>query len=293
MKKVIIAGGTGFVGNYLTERFLENGYSVLIVSRAPEFVNWSETALKDALEGSELLINLAGKSINCRHTSSNKKKIRDSRIETTTLLSTAVSACKNPPKLWINMSATGIYTSSPDKQMTETDNETGKDFLAKVVNAWEQTFFQPDNTHTRKIALRTSVVLGKNGGALSPLVLLSKLGLGGKSGNGKQKFSWLHIEDLFRIIMFCVNNGELNGVLNCTSPNPVTNSDLMKSIRIQLHKSLGIPAPALVVKIVSGIIGIPSNLILSSSNVIPLKLQSAGFNFEYADIPSALKNLLE
>ena len=179
MKKIVIAGGTGFIGSYLAKRFKETGYIVLIVSRESGYVSWKPVDLTEALDGADLVINLAGKSINCRHTPVNMKAILESRLNPTILIGNAILACKNPPKLWMNGSACGIYKSSFDHAMIETETELGDDFLAGVVRQWEELFFGLSLPDTRKVALRTSVVLGKNGGALLPLVWLSRMGLGG------------------------------------------------------------------------------------------------------------------
>lgn len=292
MKKVIIAGGTGFIGNYLTTRFLENGYDVFMVSRKPDHVQWEVNELSHALEGAELIINLAGKSINCRHTDKNREAIIQSRIDTTTMIGNAIKKCKNPPELWINASATGIYLPSVDTPMTEDETELGNDFLADVVTKWEKTFFDFKLLSTRQIALRTSVVLGKNGGALSPLVQLTRFGLGGKQASGKQMFSWIHIEDYFRILVFALENKNIEGILNCTSPKPVSNSNFMRVLRKTLLMPIGIPAPKLAIQLGAIFIGTEPELILNSSYVIPERLIETGFTFTFPDISSALIDIL-
>ncbi|MEI7502493.1 MAG: TIGR01777 family oxidoreductase, partial [Paludibacter sp.] len=220
MKKVVIAGGTGFIGTYLATRFREIGFKVVIVSRNPEHVSWMPNDLQLAVDGAELVINLAGKTINCRHNATNRKAILESRIKTTKLLGDALSACKEPPKLWVNASGSAIYKPSEDKAMTEDETDLATGFMADVVSQWESVFFGFELPKTRQVALRTSVVLGKNGGALKPLATLSRLGLGGKQADGTQIFSWLHIEDYFKIVQFLIKETSLQGVINCTSPNP-------------------------------------------------------------------------
>lgn len=292
MKKVVIAGGTGFIGSYLAKRFKETGYQVLIVSRKAEHVSWKPLDMTEALENAELVINLAGKSINCPHTDENKKAIADSRVNTTIWIGNAVLACKNPPKLWINSSACGIYKSSTDHAMTEEETELGTDFLADVVIKWEKVFFGFRLTDTRKVALRTSVVLGKNGGALQPLLWLSRLGFGGKQAEGTQIFSWIHIEDYFQVIQFVAENKAMNGVVNCTSPDPVTNKHFMSSLRKAVRVPVGIPAPEFAVKLGAKIIGAEPELILNSSYVIPKRLLDSGYKFLFPDAYKALVNLL-
>jgi len=293
MKKVVIAGGTGFIGSYLAKRFEESGYKVLIVSRNPEHVSWKPVDLIESIDGAELVMNLAGKSINCRHTESNKKAILDSRVNTTSWIGNAILACKSPPKLWINGSATGIYKASADQPMTEEETDSGNDFLSEVVKQWEKAFFGFNLKGTRKIALRTSVVLGKEGGALKPLVLLSRLWLGGKQGDGNQKVSWIHLEDYFQILLFLIERTNIQGVLNCSSPNPVDNKNFMHAIRISLRIPVGIAAPGFAVSLGAMLVGIEPQLILNSSYVIPKRLLDFGFKFHFPDIQLALDDLLK
>ena len=293
MKKVVIAGGTGFIGSYLANRFEESGYSVLIVSRNPEHVSWKPIDLQEAFEGAELLINLAGKSINCRHNEVNRRAILDSRISTTRWIGNAVLACNKPPKLWINASAAGIYKPSTKHAMTEDESKLGSDFLAEVVGKWEKVFFGFHLNVTRQVALRTSVVLGKNGGALQPLVLLTRIGLGGKQSTGTQIFSWIHLEDYFRILLFLLENESIHGIINCTSPDPVTNQYFMQELRKTIGMPVGIPAPGFAIRIGAKIIGTEPELILNSSYVIPKRLLDAGFEFTYTDLYKALENLLK
>ncbi len=293
MKKIVIAGGTGFIGSYLSKRFKEKGYRVVIVSRTKGKVSWKPMELEEALNGAEVVINLAGKSINCRHNDFNRKLLIKSRVEPTLWIGNAIQACEEPPKLWINASASGIYKESESKSMTESETDLGKNFLAKMVKKWEKAFFGFHLPKTGQIALRTSVVLGNNGGALEPLVTLSKLWLGGKQGDGKQMFSWIHIEDYFRVIEFLMNTPEPYKIYNCTSPAPVTNGLLMKKIRSCLHIPFGLPAPVWIVKLGAFFIGTEPELILDSSNLYPENLVQSGFEFTYPTIDQALNDLLK
>ncbi len=177
--------------------------------------------------------------------------------------------------------------------MTEDETELGNDFLADVVRQWEKVFFGFHLPETRKVALRTSVVLGKNGGALLPLVWLCRLGLGGKQADGTQIFSWIHLEDYFRVIQFLSENKSIHGVLNCTSPNPISNKVFMQILNKTLHALVSIPAPEFVIKLGAKLIGTEPELILNSSFVAPKRLLDAGFEFKYPEIESTLKDLLK
>ena len=293
MKKVVIAGGTGFIGSYIANRFKEEGYDVLIVSRTPGHVSWNPLELEKAMENSELVINLAGKSINCKHNEENKKALLDSRLEPTIWIGNAVQACLNPPKLWINASATGIYKPSEVHPSTENETDLGTDFLAQLVHEWEKTFFGFQLPKTRQIALRTSVVLGKNGGALKPLVSLSRFGLGGKQASGKQKFSWIHIEDYFHILLFLIEYPTLSGVINGTSPYPISNKSFMHAIRQTLHVPIGIPAPEFAIRLGAKLIDTEPSLLLDSSYIVPKRLLDAGFHFTFSKLKKALSDILE
>jgi uncharacterized protein (TIGR01777 family) len=295
MKNIIIAGGTGFIGRYVTTRFREMGYNVSIISRNKSNennVSWKQNDLINAFENSDLVLNLSGKSINCRHNFSNRKAIIESRINTTNAIGNAIRACKNPPKTWINASATGIYKPSQNKAMTENEMDLGSDFLSEVVRKWENTFFEFKTNKTRLIALRTSVVIGNNGGALRPLVWLSRLGLGGKQAIGNQIFSWIHIEDYFKVLLFILHKDEISGIINCTAPHPLSNKDFMKILRKTVHAPFGIPAPKFAINIGAKIIGMEPELLLNSSYIIPLKLNNLGFKFIFPNMENALSDLL-
>lgn len=292
MKKVVLAGGTGFIGWYVAKRFRESGFQVVIVSREDGDASWSHTDLKEAVDGSELVLNLAGKSINCRHNQENKRLILNSRLNTTQLIGLAINDCAIKPRLWINASAVGIYKPTISKPVTENESELGTDFLAEVVSQWENEFFSFKSTDMHQVALRTSVVLGRDGGALEPLILLSQFGLGGKQADGKQMFSWIHEEDYFRVLLFLMDNPNLNNVINCTAPNPVSNKNFMQALRRAMHIAIGLSAPKFAIQLGSALIGTEPELILNSSYVIPERLLNAGFKFKFPTVDVALKDLI-
>ncbi|MFM2290607.1 MAG: hypothetical protein RIS29_420 [Bacteroidota bacterium] len=292
MRKIVIAGGTGFIGSYLVERFRAYGFHVEIISRSGNGVNWNEKELLSVLEGAEVVLNLAGKNVNCRLSPINKEAIINSRVDSTILIGNAIEQCQQPPLLWINASGTGIYDSAVKYPATEIKYARSNSFLAEVVDVWEGTFFKYKLPATRQVALRTSVVLGTNGGALEPLTRLSKWFLGGTQGSGKQMMSWIHIEDYFRILLFLMEKASLKGVVNCSSPKPVSNKLFMYTLRRKLKRSFGLPAPAFAIKIAARIIGVDSGLILDSSHVKPEKLLSEGYQFVYPTLDLALTDLL-
>lgn len=295
MAKIILAGGSGFIGHYLHKKFTSEGHQVLIVSRSKEqgHIDWNDhKALLDALEGCWILINLAGKSVNCRHTEANKKAILESRTRTTTTLNELVRQCSQPPQFWFNASGAAYYKASEDKVMTETDYEPGTSFMAEVSAQWEQALFAHELYHTRRIAMRTAIVLGKGGGPLKPLSTLAKTGLGGTQGSGRQMVSWIHLEDYYQIIRFLAEQGDIDGAVNFSAPEPVSNTVFMKTLRKTVGMPVGLPAPEFAIRIGARIIGTEADLLLDSSNVISERLQHAGFRFNYPNLSSALDNLL-
>ena len=293
MRKVVLAGGTGFVGQYVERKFKDQGYEVIIISRQPQHVNWSNhAAIVHALEDAEMVVNLAGKSVNCRYTEANKREIFDSRMETTEALGAAILNCDTPPPLWINASTSTIYRHAEDRPMTEANGEFGKGFSVEVGKAWEQALFSFNLPTTRQVALRLSIVLGKDGGVMTPYENMVRFGLGGKQGNGNQIFSWIHIEDVYRIIVYIRDNDAISGVINTTSPEPVTNRELMQELRKAMNRKIGLPAAEWMLSIGGRIIGTEPELILKSRWILPERLEQAGFRFAYPTLDRALENIL-
>lgn len=293
-KKIIIAGGTGFIGNYLAKKFINQGHEVIVISRQANHVNWNNSAaIIQALENATMLINLAGKSVDCRYNEKNKQAIFDSRINTTQALGEAILLCKNPPPIWINSSTATIYRHAEDRPMTEGTGEIGSGFSVNVATKWEKTFFDFILPNTRQVALRMAIVLGKEGGVIKPITNLVRYGLGGKQGNGNQMFSWIHVEDLFNVILFLQQHNELHGVFNTVAPNPISNKTLMQMFRKYINVSVGLPAPKWLLKIGAVLIKTETELILKSRWVIPEKLLSAGYKFKFATIDEALKNIFK
>jgi uncharacterized protein (TIGR01777 family) len=302
MKKIIIAAGTGFLGQVLVDHFKDKYVEIVILTRGKskiidsiKYVNWDAKTLtgwENELENASVLINLAGKSVDCRYTEANKKEIYDSRIDSTKILNEAVLNCKIPPKHWLNSSTSTIYRFSLDKQMNEINGEIGDDFSMNIAKSWEKAFFETETPKTLKTALRTSIVLGKNGGAFVPIKMLAKFGLGGKQGKGNQFISWIHEKDFARAIEFIIEK-ELTEVVNIVSPNPVKNYDFMKTLREIIGVSFGIPTNKLLLEIGSFFIRTETELVLKSRNVIPKRLQENRFTFEYESLEKAFKNLIQ
>lgn len=302
MKKLIIAAGTGFLGKVLVNHFANKCEEIIILTRGSSktthhvrYVHWDAKTLSGweaELENASVLINLAGKSVDCRYTTKNKKEILSSRVDSTKILNEAVLLCKNPPKHWLNSSTSTIYRFSLDKQMTEKNGEIGNDFSMNVAKAWEKTFFETKTLRTLKTALRTSIVLGKSGGAFLPLKRLTQCGLGGKQGNGNQLISWIHEKDFARAVAFIIEK-ELIDVVNIVSPQPISNANFMSKLQKQLQIPIAISTPELLLKFGAKIIGTEPELVLKSRNVIPDKLINSGFEFEFNTLEETLKNVAQ
>jgi len=302
MTKLIIAAGTGFLGQVLVNHFKNKFDEIVILTRGKsktvdgiKFVNWNAKSFsgwEKELENATILINLVGKSVDCRYTKENKKEILWSRIKSTKILNEAILNCKNPPKHWLNSSTATIYRFSLDKQMDEVDGEIGNDFSINVALSWEKAFFKTETPKTLKTALRTSIVLGKNGGALIPLKTLAKIGFGGKQGSGNQFVSWIHEEDFANAVDFIIEK-EMTGVVNVVSPKPIRNVDFMVKLRKAVGFPFGIALNKFFLEIGSYFIRTETELVLKSRNVIPERLLENGFQFKFGDIDEAFDDLLD
>lgn len=301
MNKLIIAAGTGFLGQVLVRHFKNKFEEIVILTRGKsqiingiKYVNWDAKTFsgwENELEQATVLINLAGKSVDCRYTQKNKKEILLSRIESTKILNEAVLKCKNPPKHWLNSSTSTIYRFSLDKQMDEKEGEIGNNFSINVALSWEKAFFKTETPNTIKTALRTSIVLGKKGGAFIPLKALAKIGFGGKQGKGNQFVSWIHEDDFANAIDFIIEK-EIAGVINIVSPSPIPNIDFMKKLQKAVGFPFGIPLNTFLLEIGSFFIRTETELVLKSRNVVPKRLLEKGFKFKFENIDTAFQNLL-
>lgn len=297
--KIIIAGGTGFLGENLEKHFAEKGSQVYILTRRPKRENeihWDAKTIgewKNILEQADVLINLTGKSVDCRYHEKNKKEIYTSRIDSTKVLQEAVNLCTAKPKVWLNASSATIYVHSEKHLNTEDDGIIGDDFSMNICKSWEQEFFKIKNEETRKVALRTSIVLGNNGGAFQKLRMITKLGLGGKQGRGSQMVSWIHIEDFCRAVEWIIQNENMSGAINITAPNPISNEEMMKKLRKQTNIPFGMNAPVWQLELASIFLKTETELLLKSRNVYPENLMKNGFQFLHPTFEEVVANLLK
>lgn len=296
--KIIIAAGTGFLGKNLEQYFAAKGHQVYILTRNPKRRNefhWDARNLgewKNLFEKADVLINLAGKSVDCRYTPKNKQEIYDSRINSTNVLQKAVDQCSTKPKIWLNASSATIYIHSETQVNTEENGIVGDDFSMNICKSWEQEFFKTNTEKVRKVALRTSIVLGSNGGAFPKMKMLTKFGLGGKQGRGNQNVSWIHIEDFCRAVEHLIDHEHISGAINITAPNPLSNEAFMKELRQEMKIPFGLNAAVWQLEIASILLKTETELLLKSRNVYPEKLMKSGFFFTYPTIEMALEDLI-
>lgn len=296
--KIIIAGGSGFLGNALEKFFTEKQNEVIVLTRNPTKKNdilWDARNIGDwanELNNADILINMTGKSVDCRYNERNKEEILNSRINSTKILQEAVDRCLNPPKIWLNASSATIYVHAETQLMDEENGIIGDDFSMNICKSWEAAFFEKTNTNVRKVALRTSIVLGNADGAFPKLKTITKLGLGGKQGRGEQMMSWIHIEDFCSAIEHIINNGKIDGFINITAPTPIKNTDFMQQLRNQMHILFGIPSPVFLLELVAIFINTETELLLKSRNVYPTRLLESGFGFDFPSVELALQDLL-
>lgn len=353
-KKIIIAGGSGFIGQSLIKYFgkeneiiilgrqsgdnASNSYNTNQITSKDgynvQYIKWDgknlDPAWTNSIDGSDLVINLAGKSVNCRYHKKQKKEIIESRVNATSVIGEAIHNAKRKPSLWINAASATIYKNSTDKTNDEftgiisdlkKDNmpanfidtirywknkiitgilhgknsiaykELDLDFSIQVCKAWEKVFFEQSSPGTRKIALRAAITLG-DGGVIVPYFNLSRFGLGGKHGNGKQMYSWVHAEDVARMIEWLFDKKDAEGIYNCAAPNPVTNDQFMSAMRKATGHKFGLPAPAVLLEMGAFLIRTETELMLKSRWVLPTRAMKEGFEFRYPALEKALQEIV-
>ncbi|XAS68554.1 TIGR01777 family oxidoreductase [Micrococcaceae bacterium Sec5.7] len=295
---VVLAGASGFIGTYFRDRFERDGWTVRTIARGPGngvanvSAQWNDDAgIIQALDGAELLVNLAGRSVSCRYNAKNKTEILGSRVSTTAALGRALSRCSAPPATWLNASTGTIYREAEDRPQSERDGEPGTGFSVDVAHAWEAALEAATAPLTRKIPLRISIVLGPGGGVMAPFANLARLGMGGHMGTGTQKFSWVHVEDLYRSVVFLHLRTDITGPVNVASPDVVDNRELMRLVRRAYGARLGIPTPAWLLELGAVVIRTEAELVLKSRWVQPQKLLDAGFIFKQPELGRALMKI--
>ncbi len=300
--RVFMTGGTGFVGDYVSRRLTQAGHEVTILSRSkPRRAPASERIRftlgdpmvagpwQESLAGHDVVINLAGASIFTRWTEESKRMLMDSRVLTTRNVVDALSRV-DPRPLLVSCSAVGYYGGHQDDAVLDEDSPPGDDFLARVGVAWEAEARRAGELGARVVITRFGIVLGQGGGALAQMVPAFKFALGSPLGSGLQWFSWIHMEDLHRILAFVIERQDLSGPFNCTAPNPVRNRDLVQTLARTLHRWAFLPAvPGFAMK---WVIGEMAEVVLKGQRVLPKRLLEAGFRFKFPNLQEALEDLL-
>ena len=299
-KRIIIAGGSGFLGQALAPVLIERGYDGVVLGRGAsqrrgnvQHLQWDGTTLGEwarALEGAAAVVNLTGKSVNVRHTPENKREILRSRVDSVRVLGAAMARCATPPEVFVQASGVGFYGDTGDRAVDESAG-VGSDFMAEVCRQWEGAIDDLQLPRTRKVILRIGVVLGRDGGALPLLEKLTRLFLGGAVGSGRQFISWIHVRDMMRILVSALEEPQLTGVFNATAPEPVTNSEFMRELRSALHRPWSPPVPAPFARLGAWLMGSEGDLALLSYRCTPRRFVEHGFAFRFPTLNTALGEL--
>jgi uncharacterized protein (TIGR01777 family) len=299
--RVVVPGGSGFLGQALAADLAARGYDVVVFTRAPaawrgpgRAVAWDGRTVGDwasELDGSLAVVNLAGKNVNCRYTPANRREIVDSRVDSVAAVGAAIQRCARPPAVWLQAASLAIYGDAGDALCDE-DAPPGRGFPVETCLAWERAFAATSTPATRRAVLRISFVLGRGNGALKVLTGLTRWFLGGTVGSGRQWVSWLHVADWNAVVRLLIERPDLGGVFNVTGPDPVTNADLMRALRRALGRPWSPPAPAPIVRLGALAMGTEGDLALTGRRGIPRRLEQAGFRFAFPDLDPALADLL-
>lgn len=307
--KIVIPGGTGQVGTVLARAFHDDGHEVVVLSRDPRPAPW-RTGRWDArtvggwageLEGADVVINLAGRSVNCRYNAANRAAILDSRVDSTRAVGEAIARCARPPRVWLQASTATIYAhryDAPNDERTgilggsEPDAPDTWRFSIEVARAWEAALAAADTPRTRKVALRSAMVMSPDrGGIFDTLLGLVRRGLGGRAGDGRQYVSWVHEADFVRALRWLIEHEEIDGAVNIASPNPLPYADFMRALRRAWGTRIGLPATEWMLEIGVRLLRSETELVLKSRRVVPGRLLEAGFTFQHPAWPAAAEEL--
>jgi hypothetical protein len=307
--KIVIPGGQGQIGGFLARGLQAAGHEVVVLSRrvtpAPwRVVAWDGETLGDwarEVDGADVVINLAGRSVNCRFTPENRRQVMESRTKSTRVVGEAIGRAARPPRAWLQASTATIYAHRYDAANDEATgilDTAGPEwpdtwrFSTRVAQEWEKAVNEADTPRTRKVILRTSIVMAPGaGGAFDVLLKLVRFGLGGKSGNGRQYVSWIHDQDFLRAIVWLIEHEQMAGPVNLASPSPVTNKRFMRGLREAWGMPFGLPAAEWMIEIGTRLMRTESELVLKSRRVTPGRLLSAGFRFQFPEWPGAALDL--
>ncbi len=304
MKRIVLAGGSGFIGRALAKALVARGYEVIVLTRTPRpdtgfrEVEWDGAHVGEWIQflgDAEAVVNLTGRNVNCPHTPENLKEILESRVNSVQAIAqsfphVASSLIKKTPRTWVQAGAVGFYGDTGDRLCDES-SPAGKNALAKVCKQWEKAFNAADTPATRKVTLRIGFVLGREGGALPVLSKLTKNFLGGSVGKGKQFISWIHLEDLTRMFIAAIEREDLTGTYNAVGLNPEMNRDFMRELRHVLHRPWSPPVPEFAVRLGARWMKSEPSLALDSQCCAPIRFLEAGFDYKFSRLRPALEDL--
>ena len=307
-QRIVLAGGCGFLGGVLAAHFRQTGNEVVILTRSPKSrscgareVAWDGQSPGDwarELEGATALINLAGRSVNCRYHERNRQEILDSRVNSTRILGEAIARCDKPPRVWLNSSTATIYKHTFGPAWDESGEiggtrEAKDEFSVEVACAWERALAETGTPATRKVALRSAMVLANGKNSVFPMLRrLARLGFGGRMGSGAQFVSWIHHADFCKAVEWIIAHDELSGVVNLAVPNPVTNLEMMQTLREVCGVPFGLPATRWMLEVGAFFLRTEAELIIKSRRVIPGRLAAAGFQFRFSQLRGAFEDLV-
>ncbi len=307
--KAVIAGGTGQVGMVLARAFVADGHEVVVLSRRPgsaawRIVEWDAETLGPwtaEIDGADVVVNLAGRSVNCRYHAANRRAIMESRVNSTRVLGVAIARAVRSPRVWLQASTATIYAhryDAPNDEATgiigggEPDAPDTWRFSIDVAKAWEQAANEANVPHTRKVLMRSAMTMSPDrGGIFDTLLGLVRRGLGGTSGDGRQFISWIHEQDFVRAVYWLIEREEFSGPVNLASPNPLPNAEFMRDLREAWDIRIGLPATEWMLAIGAFLMRTETELILKSRRVVPRRLAEAGFTFDFPTWPEAAADL--
>jgi uncharacterized protein len=304
--KVVIPGGSGQVGTLLARGFRRDGHEVVILSRGASGVHWdgrTEGPWFAEVDGADVVINLAGRSVNCRYNDANRRAITQSRVDSTRIVGHAIAAAESPPRLWLQASTATIYAHTHGPPNDEHNGRLGGDepdvpetwrFSIDVARAWERAFEEVETARTRKVAMRSAMVMSPDrGGIFDELLRLVRRGLGGTPGDGRQFVSWIHHDDFYAALRFLIEHEELDGPVNLAAPEPLPMAEFMRALREAWGMRFGLPATTWMLEIGALIMRTETELVLKSRRVVPGRLREAGFEFAHPRWPEASRSLCE
>jgi uncharacterized protein len=299
-KRVVLAGGNGFLGRALATELFKRDYQVVVLTRTPRErsdgvreAEWDGEHLGEwiqFLDGAEAVVNLAGRSVNCRHTPENIREINESRVNSVRDVAAAIYHVTHPPRVWIQAGSLAFYGDTDDRWCDE-NTPSGKGEATETCKLWENAFNTVSVPKTRRVLLRIGFVLGRDGGALSVLGKLTRWFLGGAVGSGRQYISWIHVADMNRMFLEAIEREDLAGTFNAAAPNPVTNAEFMSELRLALHRPWSPSAPEWAVHFGSRLMKTEPSLALTGRRCAPKRFLESGFQFRFTDLPAALKDI--